>query len=279
MIIKNPSADKFDIIVVAGQSNAQGCGRGGTKTPFIPDQRIIKFNTDFKAEIVSTPYGDMIEVTDTGDCYLELADERCENGDKKASFALSFAKKYLENNLEKDRKVLLVFSAIGGTGFAKHHWGKGEKLTVRTFNMVDAALSMNKENRVVAVLWHQGEHDVFENAQLNYQERYDFYRENLFTLIHDLRERYGEVPFVSASFCPLWTAKKEKEKVEAVLDAYKSVYEKIKLAAHVFNVDDLKSNSEVVENCGDEVHFCRDSSYELGRRYYEKYMELIKENK
>lgn len=275
-MIINPSDDKFDIIIVAGQSNASGCGLGETKTPWHTDDKIMMFNKSYKADVVSTPYGDMIEVQDTGDCYLAVADERGENDNKAAVFCLSFAKKYAQNNLEKGRKVLLVQTAIGGTGFAKNHWGENQKLSNRMFEMVDAALSMNKENKIVALLWHQGEHDIFENAQLNYEQRKEFYVKKLTTFIANVRAKYGQVPVVSAGFCKTWIELQDKERVAAIVDAYKYITQNTPCMAHVQNTYDLKSNSQAVVGSEDTAHFCRDSSYELGRRYYEKYIDIIK---
>ena len=51
MKIENLSRDKFDIIIVAGQSNASGCGQGETKTPWILDEKIMMFNEKFTAEM------------------------------------------------------------------------------------------------------------------------------------------------------------------------------------------------------------------------------------
>lgn len=278
-MITNPSNDKFDIIIVAGQSNASGCGLGETNFSWAIDQNIMMFNKSYKADVVSTPYGDMIEVQDMGDCYLAVADERGENDNKAAVFCLSFAKKYAQNNLEKGRKVLLVQTAIGGTGFAKNHWGENQKLERRMFEMVDEALSMNKENKIVALLWHQGEHDIFENAQLNYEQRKEYYAKKLTTFIANVRAKYGQVPFVSAGFCKTWIELQDKERVAAIVDAYKYIEENTLCMAHVHNTSDLKSNSQVVKDNKDTVHFCRDSAYELGKRYYNKYIEIVKGDK
>ncbi len=279
MKIKNPSNEKFDIIIVAGQSNASGCGRGKSSTPWIVDERILMFNEDYTADVVKTPYGDMIGVKSTGDCYINIADERGEGEERTAAFCLSFAKKYAEKNLEKGRKLLLVQTAIGGTGFAKNHWGENQILEKRLYEMTDAALSMNKENRIVGVLWHQGEHDIFENANFNYQQRFDFYKGKLTVFIIRLREKYGEnIPFLSGGFCSLWLKTQKEENVRAINDAIMAVKEQFSMYEHVSETLDLKSNKEV---CGinDNVHFCRDASYELGRRYYEKFDKLRKENK
>ena len=279
MKISNKSNEKFDIIIVAGQSNASGCGLGETSTPWTTDDKILMFNEKFTAEIINTPYGDMIEIDSTGDCYINLADERCEGDNKTAVFSLSFAKEYAKNNLAEDRKILLVQTAIGGTGFARNHWGENEKLEKRMYDMVDTALSMNKENRVVGVLWHQGEHDIFENADFDYDKRYDFYYGKLKNFITRIKAKYGDIPFVSGSFCRGWISEQSVDNVNAIKNVYKDVYAQFNNVSHVWETDDLKSNSEVVEKNTDNVHFCRDSCYELGRRYYEKYLHLIKENK
>lgn len=276
MKILNASKDKFDIIIVAGQSNASGCGKGKTSTPWETNPRIMMLNEDFTADVIKTPYGDMMDITSTGNMHIDVADERSENGEKLAVFCLSFAKEYLENNLESDRKILLVQTAVGGTGFARKHWGENDKLAKRMYEMVDQALSMNPENRVVGVLWHQGEHDIFRNASFDYQRRYDFYYENFSKLIRNLREKYGEnLPFISGGFCKNWLITESEESVRAVNNAILDVHKTISNSAHVIETDDLKSNHEVLGN-GDVVHFCRDSSYELGKRYYKKFESIIK---
>ena len=274
MIIKNPSNDKFDIIIVAGQSNALGCGVGETKNSFVKNDKIFMLNEDFTADFVD----DELKMTNTGICYLEIADERVENGEKKASFTLSFASKYAKNHLIAGRKLLLVQTAVGGTGFARHHWGENESLTVRMFEMVEQALKMNSENKIVAVLWHQGEHDMFRNKELNYNERYDFYYNKLYAFIKNLRDKYGKVPFISGSFCPTWMAQNERENVDAILDVYKKLDATIENFAFVYKTEDLKCNFQSINKGGDYVHFCRDSSYKLGRRYYKEYVKLQSKN-
>ena len=270
MLIKNPTDDKFDIIIVAGQSNALGCGIGETEKPFIPNERIMMLNEDFTADFID----DNLIMENSGNCYIAVADDRVENGQKKASFCLSFAQNYLKNNLDSDRKILLVQTAVGGTGFAKKHWGENEKLTVRMFEMVNMALAMNKENKVVAVLWHQGEHDMYRNESLTYKEKYVFYFNKLYYFIKNLREVYGSVPFISGGFCPSWTAQNKISSVNAINDAYKNLNRVFEKIAHVWKVDDLKSNNDMVK-CGDVIHFCRDSSYKLGRRFYKEYKNII----
>ena len=77
--------------------------------------------------------------------------------------------------IKEGRKVLIVKTAIGGTGFMRNHWGKGCPMTERAFKMIDYSLSLEENSRIVAVLWHQGEHDAFESPELSSLTRENFY--------------------------------------------------------------------------------------------------------
>ena len=276
MRVENASQEKFDIIIVAGQSNASGCGKGETLIPYELNDRIKMLNSPFTAKFLNVDGVQDFKITLTDYCRIDLADDRFSEGEKQASFCLSFAKKYLENNLEEDRKILLVQTAIGATSFSEHHWGENERLSNRMFEMVNAALSMNKENRIVAVLWHQGESDIGASSQLSYEERKDFYFSKLKKFIENLRKEYGVVPFISASFCNDWLSTVEKDRVNAILDSYKEILSIFDKTAHVWNVEDLVSNLSALKTGNDNIHFCRDSAYKLGLRYYEKYIDLVK---
>ena len=56
MKINKLSNDAFDIIIVAGQSNASGNGLGQTDTPWAIDQRIMMLSDTFTSHVESTPY-------------------------------------------------------------------------------------------------------------------------------------------------------------------------------------------------------------------------------
>ena len=268
--------EKFDIIILAGQSNASGCGLGETTTPWNIDQRIYKLQGEYSADVAKTEYGnEYLDIKIFDKKTITLADERLDvSGQKMASFSLSFAKEYADKYLSKDRKLLIVDTAIGGTGFSKNHWGGGDILYNRAFDLVDYALSLNEEHKLVAVLWHQGEHDTFENAQLNPTERYDFYEKKFGDFMKGLREKYGVVPFVCAGFTKVWV-ESYPEQCKAVLTAMNKVLNDFEKTAFVNQTDDLLNNDAVLGN-SDVVHFCRDSSYELGRRYFIEFEKILK---
>ena len=141
--------------------------------------------------------------------------------------------------------------------------------------MVDYGLKLNKDNRIVALLWHQGEHDSFENAELTADERYAFYRENFKKQMLAFREKYGKnIPVIAGEMVNSWAELAEnKTKCDAVEKATKDVCREIGRAA-IVESEGLLSNDDAFHN-GDNLHFCADSIYELGERYYSLFEKII----
>ena len=259
----------YDIILVAGQSNAQGCGIGDDPFEYIPDDNILIERGDFKAEVKTSEYGnEYYDIQLSDNYYIEKATLK----DGRGCFAFSFAKKYKELNLKEGRKVLLIQTSIGGTGFSKKHWGVGDMLYERMCKMVRYALSLNSNNRLVAFLWHQGEHDTFENPQFNFEERKQFYYDNLNSMINSFRKEFGFLPFVCAGFTRQWFESYTSQS-KAVYQAIEEVSKINKGVAFISNTQDLKSNAEKVGD-NDEVHFCKEAQSILGLRYYDKWREI-----
>lgn len=275
-MILNPSNQEFDIIILAGQSNAESSGVGDSDTPWVINPNIFMLKGDYDASVEKTEYGnEFMDIKPSTQYRIEQADERVYNGIKLAVLALPFALKYFINDLKPERKILIIHTAVGGTGFANRHWGKGDVLYNRLVSMTEDALKMNPNNRIVAMLWHQGEHDAFERADLKPEERKNLHIKNLNELLDGLTEKFGEFPFISAGFTKAWYDK-YLEQNRAILDAIKEVCSKRKNARFIENTFDLKNNDDVCGD-GDEVHFCRQSIDILGERYYEKFKEIINE--
>ena len=267
----------FDVIVLAGQSNAEGNGIKKDKTEFlsdnvyqIVDKNYIGLKTLDNGKVVI----DMVYPTEI---VFEKAHERPDGkGGSLADFSETFAKRYMEDGrLKNGRKVLIVKTAVGGTGFARHEWGIGSPLYERLNYMLDYALGLNAENRIVAFLWHQGEHDAFENAQLNNAERYDFYYKNFVAQIEDFRKKYGvNIPVIAGEFVDDYAEKSEnKNNCDVVESALYAATDDIKKAKTVSSKG-LLSNDETFHN-GDNAHFCAESLYEFGKRYYSAFSEIV----
>ena len=275
-MIKNPINDKLDIIILAGQSNAESSGVGPCEKYYQPCPEILMMKGDFKAEVTKAVYGnDYLSISFSDEYYIEQAQERLDGDVVRAVLALPFAENYLKNDLEKDRKILIVHCAVGGTGFAKGHWGLNDGLYNRLLKMSKQALEMNKENRVVAVVWHQGEHDSFEPPEMEKQLRQDTYKKNFTALVKGVREVIGEkVPFITAGFTKYWVAD-YPEQCDAVLTAIKEVCAELNDMAYIETLD-LQTNSEAVGS-EDKVHFSRQGIYILAQRYYNEYKKIVGE--
>ena len=97
-MLKDFRAEKFDIIVKAGQSNCEGWGYGDVAAPYLPDERAFALN---------------------GDGTVCLAEEKVWGNRIRGNFAHTFAQRYAEEGfLREGRKILIVEAAVGGTGFS-----------------------------------------------------------------------------------------------------------------------------------------------------------------
>lgn len=267
----------FDIIVVAGQSNAEGNGVKKDKKEIISEKVYQIADKNFIGTKVLEDGRVIIDMIYPTEIVFEKAHERKDSTGKQfADFSETFAQSYIKGgNLKEGRKILIIKAAVGGTGFARHEWGVGSVLFERLKLMVDYGLNLNKENRIVALLWHQGEHDSFENANLSADERYNFYRENFGKQMLVFREKYGkDIPVIAGEMANSWAELPEnKVKCAAVEKATKDVCREIGKAA-VVSSEGLLSNDDAFKN-GDNLHFCAESLYELGKRYYSVYKNII----
>ena len=185
-----------------------------------------------------------------------------------------YAEEYIRLGLlAKGRKILIVNAAVGGTGFKRKHWGRGEILSERLYEMLELATS-EPQNKMIAFLWHQGEHDVFENLGVPQEELYARYKTSLKEFFQTVRVRYGDVPVIAAGFSEQYRTQNEEYRkgCDTVSRVTREVFSAIGNAAFI-ETQDLRSNDQVSGN-GDIVHFCRESLYELGHRYFEKFLAL-----
>lgn len=254
--------EKYDIILQAGQSNADGYGHGPAEHPYIPDPRVLYLTA-------GDPQAG--EYYPKGEYEIRIAAERPDPdrpGDILGDFSLGFAQKYVEEGfLAPDRKLLIVRAAVGGTGFLKHYWAVGDPLYERMLRMTDYALSLNPHNRLVGFLWHQGEHEA---AFLNDPQRY---HDQLLEVIESVKTRYGnrDLPFVCGGFCDQW-AQENQPACDQIMAVIRSVAEEA--GGLYVETADLRSNDQKTGD-GDTIHFCREDLQELGRRYFAGFKKLV----
>jgi len=255
--------EKYDIILQAGQSNAAGYGHGPAEHPYVPDSRVL---------YLTAGNPEAGEYYPKGEFEIAVAAERPNpafgSEDRLGDFSLSFAQKYVEAGLlAPDRKLLIVRSAVGGTGFLKHYWAVGDPLYERMLRMTDYALSLNPENRLVGFLWHQGEHEA---AFLNDPERY---HDQFLEVVKRVRDRYENpaLPFICGGFCTEW-AEKNQPACDHIMAVIRTVAEEVKGA--YAETADLRSNHQKPGE-RDYICLCRKDRQELGCRYFAAYQRLI----
>ena len=268
-MILNPLNEPFDIIVVAGQSNALGYGIGETKTPFEPSSNIYMLNdTENVGYFRDSANPNEFLIKFPRKYAISIATERTYPGGYIGSFALSFASEYIKTN---KRKVLIIQSAVGATGFYQKQWTKNGVLRNRLFEMLDLSIKMHPENKIVAFLWHQGEHDASNLPNLPYQEKKALHQTNLSTLFGDIRAKYGNFPIIAGGFVQEWYSQ-NKQKADAIIDATKCVLNDIKNSSFV-TTEDLTSNNQVLKN-NDIIHFSRNALDILGKRYFNEFTKI-----
>ena len=256
--------EKYDIFIQAGQSNADGYGHGPAESRYVPDERILYYTA-------GTP--EACDYYPNSECTVQIAAERPKEGgdpeDRLGDFSLSFAQKYVEAGLlEADRKLLIVRAAVGGTGFLKHYWQVGDPLYIRMLQMTDRVLALNPENRLMGLLWHQGEHEAaFHNDP-------EVYHQQLKDVVQSVRKHYEkpELPFICGGFCDEWAQKNQPDS-DIIMDVIRSVA--AECGGRYIETADLRSNNQKFGS-GDEIHFCREDLQKLGRRYFDAYQQLRK---
>jgi len=252
MPIRDYTKEKYDIIIQAGQSNSDGTAFGFIDEPFQPKYEIWHL---------------------TGDYVIEIARESVSGNSIQSHYGLAFADEYIKaGRLAEGRKLLIIRASIGGTGFLDNHWKLTDDLYLRMLKMIDAALELNPENRLVALLWHQGETDAILNAT------YDVHYKHLSDLVNSVREKYNvpDLPFIAGDFVPQWE-EANAEICKPVIDAMRAFCEEPN-GAFVESAGLISNAQDEGNPCFgfDTIHFCRKSIYELGRRYFAAFDKIAK---
>ena len=255
----------FDIIIQAGQSNAEGCGIGPVTEEYVPNDKIYCLTGKVSDQILSET--ERIITYPDKTLTLDIGQERGTDEQKIGELAFTFADAYVKSGLlAEGRKVLILRTALGGTGFKREQWGFGCPVEERMHEIIAYALEMNPENRIVAFLWHQGESDAVEgNTSENYEKQ-------LTAFVENVREKYDckDIPFIAGDFCNEWKTK-NIEICEPIVNVLRKVFSGEKAA--FVETSDLLSNNQKTGN-GDDIHFCRESLHIMGKRYFESFLAL-----
>ena len=220
----------YDIIIIAGQSNAVGHGKPYDDILDAPQNNIFQFKQDETVEIAKDPL-DHVNLRPQGEI----------------GFGLSFAKKYYEKYCWGGRKVLIVPCASSGTKLVNSSWHPRQgSLYTKMVERTIKALNLNPNNRLIGVLWHQGESDSSETKET--------YRDTLIELINNFREDVG-VPN-----CPFLLGEPNNNSPVNVVNALKEI-------PSLINYTYFVSCAGLTGNINDTIHFDSNSLREYGKRF------------
>ena len=248
--------DKFDVIIQAGQSNAEGSSLGPTDEPYAPDERVWYLNQNGT---------------------ITLAADEVWFNDLRSNFSLSFARRYIRAGmLSEGRRLLILRCGVGGTGFWNGRWSMDGDLYLQMMDMISAALSLNPENRLVALLWHQGESEAANGR--SYEEYYKY----LSDMLVSVRTAFvcPDLPFVTGDFVHDWKGDHE-ESCKPIVDALRDVCRDLGYGGFAESEGLLSNNQELDYHPmgwwdSDPIHFSRRAIYELGERYFAEYERIVK---
>jgi hypothetical protein len=290
------AGEGYDIIVVAGQSNAVGRGLGdGVKED---DVYAKEAGRVFQLGRFGQDNGKIIPATEP----LQHWGYAPGKDPDRKGFAYPFALRYA-HSLEKPRKVLLVPAAQGSTSILQ--WdletmdftrARGVPDSPKLWNdmvkRIKIALESHPGNRVVAVLWAQSEADMTalanKKSELHpFMTGGDVYRAKLEALRAQLRTAFdvpGQKPFIFLVSEPneQWKPfngrpegmKAKAEITQALKDAVASDPQKASGFVSTAGIGEKGSNS-----AKDVAHFSAYGAHELGIRYYKAFVDLSKTRK
>ncbi|MET0788765.1 MAG: sialate O-acetylesterase [Cellulomonas sp.] len=240
-----PTPDGYDVVAVLGQSNALGWG-GGDDEPSADqvDPRIWQWPGSGPEKDTVVPAADPLigPFTASG-----------------VGPAMSFARAYADAH---DREVLIVQAAVNGTGFVPAYgmtWdpdlhGSVRNLYDEAVTQVRTALAEAAGNRLVAVLWVQGESDVGRLTPQAYADKLD-------ETVGRLRADLGPAPFVVGQMVPEWVAADpERQAIDAVHQ---------QTPARVTDAVFVPGPTGMTNGPADEIHYDARGQREQGRRMYD----------
>lgn len=262
----------YDIIIVAGQSNAVGKGIGPQTYPG-PTQEDGKI---FQIGRYGVKAMQLIPAVEP----LEFWANQKNDG---KGFAMPFARYYASSTLAANRQVIIIPAAHGETSILQ--WlgvlptdGLPDKniLWDDMNARVNYALSLPGDNKVVAILWQQGEQDVIyattptdPNNILMPDAR--VYHKELTVLVARFRKFYGpNVPLLMGEMSGEWLTGTHQK---AVKNSFTDVIQEVTTeGAHLAFVSSngLTSDADINPAMGN-IHFSAEAQSILGARYYKTF--------
>lgn len=266
----------YDIIIIAGQSNAVGQGNGpfsdrNAKAPI--DSRIVQIGRIGASNMQVIPVGYREDGILHDGLHHWLVPER----DLLEGFGLTFARLYVRYRLEPGRNVMLIPAGYGGRSI--RYWMDGSSLPLYPDMMdrIAAARALPGDNRIVAFLWQQGASDVVATYEHDPEMNPEIYRQDLTEVMGKVRTDLGlpQLPITAGHFVPSWLAGNPTR--SAIKHQFEQVITDVMSAigsARVVSSNGLTSNADIGVPTG-TGHFNAASQVIFGQRYYKSWSNIV----
>ncbi|OUE24388.1 sialate O-acetylesterase [Clavibacter michiganensis] len=205
-----------DVVAILGQSNAQGGGFGYDPAVDVAQDGLDQLVGDWQDK-------DWGRVVPAEDSLKHVTTWRMTDHAKLVGPGMTFGRALLADEAP-DRRVLLVPAAQGSTSLTRvdavqrFTWdptpeqGSVEagltNLYANATTQIDNALALDPDNRLVAIIWAQGESDAHAIASAptaaGRAAAKTKYADRLLELESGLAGRYGSVPFLVGGMVPEW---------------------------------------------------------------------------
>lgn len=240
---------KRHLIVVAGQSNAQGqssipsCGSLVATNP-----RIQQLSRGFVQTGACT-----YTASAAGTWMLARDPLQFNTPNASSSFSMAFASQYL-NDIKPYDTIGIIPVAVGGTSFIANNWTSSSSLFLEVKNKTNSELASNPDSQLDAILWQQGESDAVSLASAQ------AYESRMINFITDMRNGITgalNVPILIGQMSPELVATDSNYQIVQTAQT--------KMLSYFTNIA-IVSSSGLIRF--DSFHFDFTSTQTLGARYY-----------
>lgn len=256
-----------DLILVTGQSNAQGADTGVSLAVLdAPNNRVFAFTDEngWQVADLRQHWDGPFEPRHPGNNALVFSANSPHN-----NFAFHFAKSLVA--LDSNRVVGFVLATSPGAGIRQ--WDRGSNFYNIVSNKAMTALNASNKTSFDGVLWHQGETDFLYSgtsdiaAPASERTTTGYYPSRLYTLIRNLRQEAWFSGDKAVFICG------ETQKTNP--DATEIAPVNQRLMA-INNDTDRYTGCVTADGLPtkDGIHFNASALRKLGRRYAQKYIEL-----
>jgi len=265
------AAAGYDIVIVAGQSNATDRGQGAFTARFQAQDKRIRQIGRFGADDMQVI---AVRRLHDGIVWSALQHWNFRQRQYRMGFALPFARMYARHELAPDRTVLIVPAGNGGTSIRSWLGEDGAPVTELYPDMLarlQVAQSQPGENRIIAVLWHQGEKDLMEGmAPKTYRKkRIEFFAR----LRSDIP---GNYPILTAKFTSAWlSGDPVKRAFERAIEAAteQDGLGRVVSRAGLLSNDEVLATDEVLA-IDETIHFSAQANQTLGARLFRAWVSI-----